>query len=235
MIIKDVLNNGIQALEKGNINEASLNARLLLAYILKCRKEDLIIYGDKEIDKEKQKEFYFGIEKLQKNYPLQYILGKKEFMKMEFIVNENVLIPRADTEILVEEVLNLSNNRKDILDLCTGSGAIAISIAKNLDKCNIIASDLSTKALEVAKENEKKLLEKPKINFIKSNMFENIEQKFDIIVSNPPYIKTDVISNYDLEYEPKIALDGGKDGLDFYRVIIKEGHKYLNEERSNCY
>lgn len=159
-----------------------------------------------------------GIEKTSKGYPLQYITHSKEFMKMDFYVDENVLIPRSDTEVLVEEVMNLSKeqNKKDILDLCTGSGAIAISIAKYIDNAEITATDISEKALDIAKKNERKLLgeknvlRKRKISFIQSDMFENINKKFDIIVSNPPYIKQDVIKQYNLEYEPKLALDGRK-------------------------
>lgn len=129
-------------------------------------------------------------------------------MKMKFQVNENVLIPRSDTEILVEEVIKLAEaEKKDILDLCTGSGAIGISLAKLLENAKVTASDISENALEVARENAKELLEKENIKFTKSDMFENIEGKFDIIVSNPPYIKSNVIKDYILEYEPNLALD----------------------------
>lgn len=133
-------------------------------------------------------------------------------MKMDFYVDENVLIPRSDTEVLVEEVIALSKekNKKEILELCTGSGAIAISLAKYLRNISITATDISEAALNVAKKNEKRLLEKQKIEFIQSDMFENIDRKYDIIVSNPPYIKTDVIKEYVLKYEPKLALDGRK-------------------------
>lgn len=127
---------------------------------------------------------------------------------MDFYVDENVLVPRSDTEILVEEAISLGKDKKEILELCTGSGIIAISLAKYLKDTNITATDISYKAIEVARKNEKKLLEDTKINFIQSDMFENINKKYDIIVSNPPYIKTEVIKEYDLEYEPKLALDG---------------------------
>ena len=128
-------------------------------------------------------------------------------MKMDFFVDENVLIPRADTENLVEEVISLAQGKKDVLDLCTGSGAIGISIAKYVDGINVIATDISKEALEVAKINSKNLLKDDNIKLIKSDMLQNINKKFDIIVSNPPYIKTKVIKDYMLKYEPKIALD----------------------------
>lgn len=151
-------------------------------------------------------------------------------MKLNFYVDENVLIPRADTEVLVEEAINLCKDRKKVLELCTGSGAIAVSMEKYVKDIEITATDISKEALDIAKKNEQNLIEKPTIKFIQSNMFEKINEKYDIIISNPPYIKTEVINEYNLEYEPKIALDGGKDGLDFYRIIIEEGYKYLNEE-----
>lgn len=150
---------------------------------------------------------------------------------MNFFVNENVLVPRSDTETLVEEVIKLSKelDKKDILELCTGSGVIAVSLKKYLEKVDVTATDISTKALEVAKKNAKQLLEKNNIEFIQSNMFEKIHGKYDIIVSNPPYIETEVMKEYNLEFEPRLALDGGQDGLEFYKIIIKEGHKYLKE------
>ena len=144
-------------------------------------------------------------------------------MKMDFYVDENVLVPRSDTEILVEEVITLSNEqkKKQILELCTGSGAIAVSLAKYLENVGITATDISDKALDVAKKNEKKLLESKKIKFIKSDMFENIDKKFDIIVSNPPYVKTEVINEYNLKYEPKLALDGRKrPDLSFIELLL---------------
>ena len=180
---------------------------------------------------------------------MQYVTNKQEFMGLEFYVDENVLIPQPDTEILVEEVIDIcknlnahNNSYKDgnnecikILDLCTGSGAIGISIAKNIENSKITLSDISKKALEVAKQNCKNIIgytnseNSNKIKIIQSDLFENINDKFDIIVSNPPYIKSEVIETLDKEVqnEPKIALDGGKDGLEIYRRIIDESYKYL--------
>ncbi|MCI9365350.1 MAG: peptide chain release factor N(5)-glutamine methyltransferase [Clostridia bacterium] len=229
MTIKQVLLKGKEKLKENDVEDESLISRLLLSKILGIRKEELIINLESEVDKEKEKQFFEGIEKIILDYPIQYITAHKEFMKMNFYVNESVLIPRADTEVLVEEVIKIckEENKKEILDMCTGSGAIAISIAKNLENTNITAVDISKEAIGVARINAKELLKENNIKFIKSNMFENVDKKFDVIVSNPPYIKTKEIDEYKLKYEPRLALDGGEDGLKFYKIIINEGYKYL--------
>lgn len=151
-------------------------------------------------------------------------------MGLNFYVNENVLIPQPDTEILVEEVLQLlkQNVSKKILDICTGSGAIAISIAKMQENSTVTASDISKKAINIARKNS--VDNNTDIEFVLSNMFEKINGKFDIIVSNPPYIEENVISTLpkEVQKEPYIALSGGEDGLKFYRIIAKEGKKFLN-------
>lgn len=207
MLVRIALAEGIEILKKSKIEEASLIAKLYLANVLGIRKEDLIIYSEKEIEKEIEEKFFLGIKKMAAGYPLEYLTNSKEFMKMNFFVNPDVLIPRADTENLVEEVIKLSKNKKDILELCTGSGAICISLAKYTQNLNITATDISKKALEIAKQNEKNLLKNKTIKFIQSDMFKNIEGSFDVIISNPPYIKRDIIKEYNLKYEPKIALD----------------------------
>ena len=160
-------------------------------------------------------------------------------MKMNFFVNEDVLIPRPDTEILVEEVINITKRltRPRVLDLCTGSGAIAISIAKYAQNAILYASDISTNAIEIAKKNAKTNNVINRIEFIESNLFDSIpKMKFDIIVSNPPYIKRDEISKLDQEVqnEPNIALDGGIDGLDFYRIISSKAYDYLKYNGYLC-
>ncbi len=231
MKIQEAIITGIKRLNEKNIEEASFKTRILLASILSCNREELIIKSEELLKKEDEKTFQNAIERISNGYPLEYITNSKEFMKMKFYVDENVLIPRYDTEILVEEAIKISkeNNKKEILELCTGSGIIAISLAKYLEDIKITATDISKKAIDIARKNANKLLQKNKIEFIKSDMFENINKKFDIIVSNPPYIKTEVIKEYSLEYEPKIALDGGADGLKFYNIIIENAHKYLNK------
>lgn len=232
MTVKEILNKGIKDLKEMNIDEASFLARMLLCDVLKCRKEELIIRLEYEIKEGKRLEFLNGLDKLANGYPIQYLIHSKEFMKMDFYVDENVLIPRSDTEILVEEVIRICKEKgeRDILELCTGSGIIAISLAKYIEDSNIIGVDISGRALEVAEKNAKRLLENQKIEFIKSDMFENIGGKFDVIVSNPPYIKTNVLDEYNLKFEPKLALDGGKDGLEFYNIIINEAYKYLKKD-----
>ena len=172
------------------------------------------------------------LKKIVSGVPVQYLTNNQEFMKLNFYVDENVLIPQPDTEILVEEIINQYKQKKcKILDICTGSGAIAIALAKYLENVKIVASDISVKALQIAKLNAEKNLVHKKIKFIVSDMFSKINEKnFDIIVSNPPYIKSKIISKLDnqVKKEPYIALDGGQDGLKFYKIIISNSYKYLN-------
>ena len=203
-------------------------------------KFELIINHEQEITKEQEIEFELGLEKIKNNIPIQYITNHQEFMKLDFYVDENVLIPQPDTEILVEEVIKYANKISQensnssplkILDLCTGSGAIAISLGKYIDNCEITASDIRHKAIQIAKLNAEKNLIRNKIKFIESDMFENIQDTdFDIIVSNPPYIETNIIPTLspEVQKEPHLALNGGFDGLDFYKQIINNSEKYLN-------
>lgn len=209
MTIQNALDQGKKILIQNNIEEASLISRVLLFHVLKCKKEELIIRQYEELEERQIVEFLSDIEKICKGYPMQYITHSKEFMKMDFYIDENVLVPRSDTEILVEEVISLANRneKNNILELCTGSGIIAISLAKYLKNVKITATDIDEGALNIAKKNERELLQNKQIEFIQSNMFEKINKKYDIIVSNPPYIKTDVIKEYNLKYEPQIALD----------------------------
>lgn len=240
MKIKDILKKGIENLKENNIEEAQLKSRMLLSNILGKQKEYLIIHGEEEINEKITKLFFQKIELLKNNEPIQYIINNQEFMGLDFYVDKNVLIPQPDTENLVEEVLFIINNiKKDfeqrnmkILDLCTGSGAIAISLSKilNSDKILVYGSDISENALKIAEENA--MQNCSKVVFFKSDILKNISKtyKFDIIVSNPPYIETETIETLseEVKKEPHIALDGGKDGFYFYREIIKEAKKYLN-------
>ncbi len=239
MTIKELLNQGIIILKNEGIEAPKNKARVILEYTLKKAREYLIIYDSKEVTAEQRDKYIKNLKRLIQGEPLQYITGLQEFMKLKFLVTKDVLIPQPDTEILVEEVLKIASKIENavILDLCTGSGAIAISIAKYAANTKIVATDISDKALEIAKQNAKLNGVINNINFVKSNLFEKIkEEKFDIIVSNPPYIPTDEIKTLpkDVQGEPVIALDGGKDGLEFYRKITKDGYKYLNRHGFLC-
>ena len=263
--------------------------RILMKYILKDEFNKYSV--DTELKKEQENFLKNSIEELKNGKPIQYITHEQYFYGNKFYVDENVLIPQPDTEIIVEETLkqikNLKKQNVKILDLCTGSGAIAISILNYFDKyigdnssklnvsdfnkhvddftlesnvkllnknksktysklkeikennllpnkknIEMYASDISKNALKVAYKNEENILKKHMIKFVQSDMFDNIKEKFDIIVSNPPYIKSDVIKTLqkDVQNEPHIALDGGKDGLKFYKIISDNYKKYLEKD-----
>lgn len=240
MTIKETLRKGMIQLKTGNVTEPNLKARLIMQYILNKPRQYLIIYDDQVLTLRQEVDYFKAIKRLINGEPIQHITHQQEFMKLSFFVNEDVLIPRPDTEILVEEVIKIAKKikAKNILDMCTGSGAIAVSLAKYLDNVEITAVDISTKTLNVAKTNAKNNGVENKITFIESNLFENIvNEKYDIIVSNPPYIKKDVIKtlNKEVQKEPKIALDGGYDGLDFYRKITHQSEEYLKFNGYLCF
>ena len=239
MTISELIKKGMIELKNGNIEEPKLKARLLMQYVLNKSRQYVIVNDRQELDNIKEKQYLEEIKILKKGVPIEHITHQKEFMKLSFFVDKNVLIPRQDTEILVEEVINIAkkNNAKKILDLCTGSGAITVSLAKYLPQAEITAIDISNEALKIAKKNAISNNVENQITFISSDMFTNLnEEKFDIIVSNPPYIKTNVIKNLDIQVqnEPYIALDGGKDGLDFYKKIINESYQYLKYNGYLC-
>ena len=234
MNLKEILKYGKEELIKNNIEDASIIAKELAEYIFKITRAQLIANNDMEFSKDQTDNYINSIKKISTGIPIQYITNNQELMNWNFYVDENVLIPQPDTETLVEEVINEYKEKKcDILDLCTGSGAIAISLAKYINESNIVASDISMKALQIAKLNAEKNLVRKKIEFIESDMFNKIyKDDFDIIVSNPPYIKTKVIEKLDrqVKNEPYIALDGGADGLKFYKIIIENAYKYIKNE-----
>lgn len=232
MKINEIINKCVFKLNENKIEDAKLKVRLLLQNILSVSKEYIIINSDNEFPNEKIEELSIGIDRLCNNEPIQYIVNNQNFYGENFYVDKNVLIPQPDTEILVEEVLKLAKKQGKnlkILDLCTGSGAIAVSLFKNLKNVEIIASDISKEALNVAKINIEK--HECDIKLIESDLYENINCKFDIIVSNPPYIETNIIKELskEVQNEPLLALDGKEDGLYFYREISKNAIKYLND------
>lgn len=241
MKIEELLKEGKENLIKNNIEDANVIARVLLQFVLNMNRNELILKNGEEVEKRKEEEYKKVIEKIIKGIPLQYITNNQEFMRLNFFVDENVLIPQPDTEILVEEVLKIVNEEKKekinkILDICSGSGCIGISLANYLQDVNVTMSDISKAAIEIAKKNAKNNNVYDKVEFIQSDLFENIKEKFDIIVSNPPYIETKVIEKLSkqVQNEPIIALDGGEDGLLFYRKLINEAPNFLNDNGYLC-
>lgn len=233
MNIEEILKKEINNLKQNNIENSTLKAKILLANILKVKKEYLLIHSEEQVKQEDKIKYENCIKELIKGKPLQYITNKQEFMGLNFYVDENVLIPQPDTEILVEKAIEIAETtqKNKILDMCTGSGCIAISLAKKINNAQITAVDISNSALNVANKNAINNNVENKIKFINSDMFNNIEEKFDIIVSNPPYIETETINKLEIEVqnEPHVALDGGIDGLKFYKIIANNAFEYLNE------
>ena len=226
MVIKQLLQYGVKILSDNNIQTPQLDAALLLCYVLGKNRSYLIINHTEEVEKVHEDKYKALIKKRANNMPVAYIIGSKEFMSLDLKVNENVLIPRADTETLCEFVIEKYQNKEvKIADICCGSGCIGVSLAIYIKDSHILMADISDDALSIAEDNAKNqgvsnrcLVEKVDIlNEIPKGMY-------DIIVSNPPYIESDVIDTLEKnvsKYEPRIALDGGKDGLDFYRRITK--------------
>lgn len=277
---------GVKQLEEAGIAEAKLDARLLLEHVCGTDRNTLLIHPELSVKEEQEKSYVIHIENRARRIPLQHITGVQEFMGLEFYVNQDVLIPRQDTEILVEEVMLHVHDGMSILDVCTGSGCILISLLQYSNDCGGVGIDLSSKALETAKRNAEEILGKRdmrvmmenafpvqnEIHFLQGDLLQPLnmealtayeaqngmngkgagrtdpersmaekdavevkgvweaEIKFDLIVSNPPYIPTKVIPTLEPEvakHEPLTALDGGEDGLYFYREIIREAAKYL--------
>jgi release factor glutamine methyltransferase len=226
--LEDALYNGRMLLKEKGITEADLDAWYLLSYLFKISRTQFFMQPKAEIPDFEFEQYLKLIKERADHIPLQYITGSQEFMGLDFHVTKDVLIPRQDTEILVEEVLKVSEG-KSVLDLCTGSGCILISLAKLGGIKRGMGVDISKKALAVAKENASRL--EAAVTFIESDMFEEVRDKFDIIVSNPPYIPTKDVKELMEEvkgHEPKLALDGSEDGLFFYRIIANSLNEYLH-------
>ena len=241
---------GMQKLKEAEIGEAQLDARLLLEEVCGTDHNTLLCHGVREVSEAEEEQYRKALEQRAVHVPLQHLLGYQDFMGLRFQVNEYVLIPRQDTECLVElaveDIRNIktqnrceSNNTADqkneqkvkVLDLCTGSGCIGISVAKLCPDTEVTLADISEGALSVAKKNAQNL--DADVTLIKGNLFENIEGRFDYILSNPPYIPSEVIEGLMpevKEHEPRLALDGEADGLSFYREIINEAPDYLNPD-----
>ena len=228
MNYKDSYDWGRRILEAAGIQEADWDARLLLETICGTDRNTLLVHGERPLSREEESKYQDWIQKRAQHIPLQHLTGEQEFMGLTFLVNEHVLIPRQDTEILVEEVMREMTDGSRILDMCTGSGCILLSLLHYSNDCLGTGADLSREALAVARENARRL--GIQACFLCSDLFDKIEDKYDIIVSNPPYIQTGVIGGLMEEvrlHEPLSALDGGEDGLVFYRKILEGCGKHL--------
>lgn len=231
MIISDIYKNTVASFKAADIQEPENDARMMMEHILGVTRNDLLVHADKEIEQNIDC-YNNAVERRCTREPLQYILGTASFMGLDFKVSPAVLVPRADTEILVEEILKDIHSGSHILDMCTGSGCILISLLNYSNECSGIGVDLSADALEIAKENAQTLIPDKEYCFINSDLFKGLDQndRFDIIVSNPPYIASAVIEELMPEvrdHEPRMALDGTADGLYFYRKIVDNADVFL--------
>lgn len=231
MIYSDIYKNASIRLKEAGVPEYQLDARLLLEYVCGTDYNTLLVHGDRDVSPEEEKKYNELIEKRASRVPLAYIVGYQEFMGLTFDVNENVLVPNQDTETLAEETLRELSDGMRFMDLCTGSGCVALSILNYTNDTSCVMTDISDKAIEVATGNRDRLGFSDRAEIVKTDLFpQDDDKKFDMIVSNPPYIRTDVIATLPPEVgkgEPYIALDGGQDGLIFYRRIIENAPKWL--------
>ena len=231
MTYRQLYEYGVKKLEEAGIGEAKLEARLLLEYICHTDRNTLLVHGDSERNEMEEQFYRMCIEKRATRIPLQHITGEQEFMGLTFRVNQHTLIPRQDTEILVEEGMRHMFDGMRILDMCTGSGCILLSLLKYSNECEGMGVDISEEALKVARENAQRL--GLKADFIQGDLFEPVpEKRFDMIISNPPYIETAVIETLMpevREHEPMQALDGMEDGLFFYRKIVEKAGGFLEK------
>ena len=237
LTVLESLKLSTEYLEKKGIESARLNAELLLAEILNCKRLDLYLKFDQPLRENEVDIYREWISRRGKFEPLQYIIGRVEFYGMQFKVTRDVLIPRSETEILVEEVINFAKDKSGlrILDIGTGSGNIPIALAKNLTNAEITSVDVSANAIEVAKENALLNNVESKVEFILSDIYHlKIETDlFDIVVSNPPYISAEeypTLQKEIVDYEPSIALTDSNDGLNFYRTITEKSKSFLKKE-----
>lgn len=217
-----------QMLSDANIENESAESWFLMEFVCDITRSFYLLHEREEIPEDQEHAFFEMTKKRCSHIPLQYLTGEQEFMGLPFQVNENVLIPRQDTEVLVEEALKVISDGDTVLDMCTGSGCIAVSIQSFRPGAKVTGCDISAAALNVARENGKK--NDVSVKFVESDLFSNIEGRYDVIVSNPPYIPSDVILTLMPEvrdFEPMGALDGKADGLFFYRKIVEESSSYL--------
>lgn len=231
VLVKNIVAQAEEKLDAAGITESRIDSWLLAESILGVCRQDLFLEPDKSVSKEQAQKYLDAVSVRAEHIPLQYITGHQQFMDFEFIVNEDVLIPRPETELLVEQVVSyIKDDEIKVLDMCTGSGCIAVSVDRMCVNADVTAADISEKALKVAGENN--MRNKGGVTFVQSDMFENIHGTYDIIVSNPPYIPTsdiEALMEEVREHEPHLALDGSADGLKFYREICRNADNYLNK------
>ena len=263
MVISEVYKEGVGRLTEAGIGEAKREAAILLEEACNVNRNTLYSHPEREVGVEEYSIYVNHIKERCKRVPIQHILGKQNFMGMEFYVNKSVLVPRPDTEFVVECILEHLHDGMKILDLCTGSGCIALSLLRYSNHCSALATDLSEEALAVAYRNAEVLLKRDpeqgrdyetrirktevaeplgedELQLLCSDLWDKIgpDLTFDRIVSNPPYIATAVIEDLEPEvkdYDPRMALDGGEDGLSFYRRIVKEAQAHLTGGGEICF
>lgn len=232
--LREVYTEGKNRLQKAGVQSYEFDARQLLFFVFSIDANQYLLNQSMPLGEEEEKKvnsYFEAIQKRSEKIPLQYITGEQNFCGLDFYVNENVLIPRLDTEVLVEKILEYEEPGQRVMDMCTGSGCIAITLQK-LGGFQVMAVDISEEALTLARKNAQR--NQAQVTFFQSNMFEQLSNtsKVDVIVSNPPYIESKVVDELDDEvkkYEPRLALDGMEDGLHFYRILARESKRFLNE------
>lgn len=230
MTYRQIYDLCVEMFKVRGVPEAALDARLILEHVCGTSHHDLLAHPDVIITPEQERDIRALAGKRAERIPLSYLTGTRDFMGLTFDVCEEVLIPRQDTELLVEEALILIHDGMRFLDLCTGSGCVALSILSYTNDTFCVATDISEKAVEAAKRNADKLRLSDRIRFVNCDLFPGNEKRFDLIVSNPPYIRAGEIESLQDEvrrYEPRLALDGGEDGLLFYRRITDMAADHL--------
>jgi release factor glutamine methyltransferase len=243
--VRDLLERGFKSLSKTERKSPRLESELIVMHLLDVDKAYLYTHPNRIVSKEIIEKFEELIEKRKEGYPIQYILKNQEFMGLDFHVTEGVLVPRPDTEILIEYIIKFARkNKKEkikILDIGTGSGAISLSLAYYIENSYIYSVDISEKAIKIARKNKKKMNLEDRVELITKDILEGfpeIDEKMDIVVSNPPYIPSRDIDSLQIEvskYEPRLALDGGDDGLVFYRYITEKAKEKLIDNGLLCY
>ena len=236
MTVRELIRKAAKMLDRSGIEDAKQEAEALFLFAFRMSRAHFLAILDGDADEDSAVRFLALTDRRAAREPLQHITGRAPFYGRDFIVDRHVLIPRFDTEILVEEVLKDRSGQETVLDLCTGSGCIAVTLKKECPELTVFASDISAEALEVAKQNA--VLHQAEITFFQSDLLDAVTGSFDVLVSNPPYIRSAVIGTLEPEvrdHDPYLALDGGADGLSFYRRIARDAKAHLKgASKSPC-